>query len=243
MAHAQEPLDAPARNRTGLLSSEDRELMLHSVDGFVPVGEKGDLAQQRILARADQPLIGSMVPAGSWTGQMLQGLKKLQGESLAALIDKVGERLAFERTGTRLYDVILEKFGQFGGFDGGPDARGLQRIRDEEAAHFGMLTEAMKTLGGDPTAITPSANLAALASSGVLAAIADARTSVAQCLEAVLIAELVDDDAWRRLITLAQGLGQEDLARLFEQASQDEERHLVQVRSWVEAHSRLMSGS
>jgi hypothetical protein len=187
--------------------------------------------------------MGTMVPPGSWTGQIRQTLKSLQGESIAALIDKVGERLAFERTGTRLYDVILEKFGQFGSFSGGPNARDLQRIREEEAAHFGLLTEAMKSLGGDPTAVTPSANLAALASSGVLSAIVDARTTVAQCLETVLIAELVDDDAWRRLITLSRALGQDELAESFERASQDEERHLVQVRSWVEAHSRLASGS
>jgi hypothetical protein len=105
-----------------------------------------------------------------------------------------------------------------------------------------MLTEMMKSLGGDPTAITPSANLAAMASSGILAAIVDPRTTLPQCLETVLIAELVDDDAWKRLIVLARGLEQEDLVPAFEQASQEEEQHLTQVRSWVEAYARLASG-
>lgn len=34
----------------------------------------------------------------------------------------------------------------------------LQEIRDEEAAHFAMLSDAIEKLGGDPTTQTPWAD-------------------------------------------------------------------------------------
>jgi hypothetical protein len=37
------------------------------------------------------------------------GLDILKGESPQILLDKLGERLAFERTGARLYDAFITK--------------------------------------------------------------------------------------------------------------------------------------
>jgi hypothetical protein len=37
------------------------------------------------------------------------GMQKLTGKKPEVLIDKLGARLAFERTGTRLYDALLGK--------------------------------------------------------------------------------------------------------------------------------------
>src|SRR5215208_7192398 len=42
---------------------------------------------------------------------------------------------------------------------GGPSREDLQQILDDEFNHFTMLTQTMEQLGGDPTAVTPSANL------------------------------------------------------------------------------------
>lgn len=155
------------------------------------------------------------------------------------LMDKLGERLAFERTGTRLYEAIISKHEAYGGFEGGPSRADLLEILNEEHAHFKQLEATITELGGDPTAVTPSANLAAVASEGVQKVITDARTSLLQSLEAVLIAELVDRDCWSLLCEAARSHGMREFAEFCERAEQTEEEHLSKVRAWVTAGQQL----
>jgi len=88
----------------------------------------------------------------------------------------------------------------------------LQRIRDEELAHFQLLSEAIRTLGGDPTSMTPCADVAAMAASGFMQVLNDPRTTLAQCLNAMLAVELADNAGWELLAGLADEAGQSDLA-------------------------------
>ena len=155
------------------------------------------------------------------------------------LMDKLGERLAFERTGTRLYEAIISKHEAYGGFDGGPSRADLLEILNEEHSHFKQLESTIRELGGDPTAVTPSANLAAVASEGVQKVITDARTSLLQSLEAILIAELVDRDSWSMLCEAVRSHGLRDFAEFCERAEQTEEQHLSKVRAWVMAGQHL----
>jgi hypothetical protein len=94
----------------------------------------------------------------------------------------------------------------------------------------------MERLGADPTAVTPAADVAGVASSGLLGVAADPRTTVHQSLEAVLIAELADNEGWEMLIKLSRDMGQDDMATEFQTALQEEERHLALVRGWVSGH-------
>ena len=110
---------------------------------------------------------------------------------------------------------------------------------NEEHAHFKALEDTVRELGGDPTAITPSANLAAVASEGVQKVITDARTTLLQSLEAVLIAELVDRDSWNMLCEAVRSHGMRDFAEFCERAEQTEEEHLSKVRAWVMAGQQL----
>jgi hypothetical protein len=64
---------------------------------------------------------------------------------------------------------------------------------------------------------------------------ADPRTSVGQCLNALLTAELTDNDGWEMLIKLARGLGHEEVASKFEDALENEQEHLQNVRTWITA--------
>ena len=59
------------------------------------------------VARADN--VGSVPLPGSVRGMVKTALNKLTGVSPEMLIDKLGERLAFERTGVRLYEALLAK--------------------------------------------------------------------------------------------------------------------------------------
>ena len=65
--------------------------------------------------------------------------------------------------------------------------------------------------------------------------VADARTTLTQCLDAILIAELADNDSWIMLVDLAEGLGMNEMGQRFRQALAEEEDHLVRVRSWISA--------
>lgn len=167
--------------------------------------------------------------------------KKIDGAT-AELVDKLGERLAFERTGTRLYDALLSKHDAFGSFDGGPTRAELEEIRREEHDHFLMLKQVIETMGGDPAAVTPSANVAATAGRGLGDVCTDPRTTLLQCLEAILIAELTDNDGWEVLIGLAQRAGQSELVRGFGAALETERDHLAQVRDWVQAGHGIIVG-
>ncbi len=154
-----------------------------------------------------------------------------------------GERLAFERSGTRLYEAILVKFDSEGSWDGGPTGSELRDFYNEERAHFLMLKETIESLGGDPSTITPSADVSGVASEGVVKVVTDPRTSLTESLEALLVAELTDHDGWEMLIHLADGIGEDKLASKFRGALAEEDTHLAKVREWLTKGIELESGS
>jgi hypothetical protein len=223
------------RNRTGVSRAPElAEEMVAAAAEFPPssAGSADDLAAVRgEYARQAEPM-GTMPPAG--VGQLARTAgRALAGAQPVLLLDKLGERAAFERAGTRLYDAVLSKHDAGRNFRGGPSREDLQHVRDEEHQHFLMLGEAIRRLGGDPTVVTPSANLQATASKGLCAVLADPRTDVLQCLEALLTAELVDNDCWPALIELVENAGEENLAARFREARASEQEHLERVRSWL----------
>jgi rubrerythrin len=167
-----------------------------------------------------------------------EGLKEagpVPAEEPTLLMDKLGERLAFERAGARLYEALLSKFDAYGSFPGGPTRDDIAHILDEEMRHFTMLAELIQTMGGDPTELTPSANVQLVASQGVGQVLVDPRTNLIQSLEAIAMAELTDNECWETLAGLARLAGQEDLAERCEDALLTEEEHLEKVRTWLAA--------
>jgi hypothetical protein len=158
----------------------------------------------------------------------------MQGEKLTVFLDLIGERLAFERGGVRLYDALLVKFAAADEHPGGPTLEDLQTIRADELAHFHLLVGLCKELGGDPTAMTPGADIIVNASSGLIKVVADPHTTFDQALKAILTAELVDNDGWELLLQLATQLELVDIAAQLDAAGAVEERHLDRVRRWVE---------
>lgn len=151
------------------------------------------------------------------------------------LIDKLGERIAFERSGVRLYDALLSKYDAYGSWPGGPERAQLEAIRAQEADHFAMLGQSIAEIDGDPTSLTPSANLHGVASAGLRSVLADPRADLRQSLEAVLVAELTDHEGWENLVGLARALAQQELAERCDHALAQEREHLRQVREWLAA--------
>lgn len=229
-------------NQTGMAVASDADAMRETAAQFRPKGKEKEFREMRQQAREGLPPIGTVPPPASLGGVVRDTVRRLTGAQTTVLLDKIGERLAFERTGTRLYETLLEKLDGGASFEGGPTRADLEHIRDEEAAHFHMLHERMLAFDGDPTAITPSANITAVTSMGVVAVVSDARTNLAESLEAILVAELADRDGWLRLIELAEQSGDDDFASDCRKAEQQEQEHLENVRSWLSAYGRVAAG-
>jgi ferritin-like protein len=146
-------------------------------------------------------------------------LQALKGEKATVLVDKLAERLAFERSGTRLYETLIAKCHATGNSGSSATLQKLEHICKEELNHFHMLWECIEKLGADPTVQTPSADIAAVASQGIPKVVLDPRTTFAQCLDAIMTAELIDYEAWERLTELAQGFDQTEMVQQFRQGS------------------------
>jgi rubrerythrin len=148
------------------------------------------------------------------------------------LLDKLGARLQFERTGVRLYEALISKLDAYGGFEGGPSRADLERIRDEEKQHLQLVHTLIRRIGGDPTAMTPSANLQAIASRGVMDVLVDPRTTFRECLETIVIAELADHESWRALVRQASKLDP-NMSLEIARAEETEDQHLEKLRAWL----------
>jgi ferritin-like protein len=225
-------------NRTGSMLKPDDTAALAEITASTPPSSSGDgrgIATMRNAYSTEGLPIGHEPPPPLAPAK---GRGKKGGTRQAMLLDKMGERLAFERSGTRLYEALLAKFDGPGAIsDGrqGIDRSEIEEICAEEHAHFQMLVEAIAELGGDPTALTPSADVAAVASCGLPKVLLDPRTTFKQCLEAILIAELTDNDAWQMLAELAEADGKSELAERFRGALEAEAEHLARVRGWLGA--------
>jgi rubrerythrin len=235
MKRATSPTDV-GMNRTGLaMSPIDGKAVIEGArqDTSSGLTDSGALEAVRLDYARGAPPVGTMPPPAS-VGSAAKALAdKITGKSTLVLLDQLGERLAFERTGARLYDALLVKRAASDAHPGGPSREDLERIRDEEIEHFAMLKEAIEALGGDPTAVTPCADIAAVAGSGWVKALSDPRTTFTEALKVVLQAELTDTDSWLVLADLTARLGHGEIADQFRRALAEEEEHLARVRSWL----------
>ena len=170
---------------------------------------------------------------------MVEGIAEAVMEWIEAneptpLIDKLGERLAYERTSVRLYEALIAKLDATGVHWGGPTRAALEEIRDDEQRHVQLVRDAIEQLGGDYTVRTPSADVTGIAALGWEQVLTDPRTTLAQCLGVLLIAENGDGEGWRLLADIATRLGHDELALRFEAANDVELDHAARVRAWLE---------
>lgn len=230
----EKSVEMSTRNRTGIgMSPMDSQLSIDMAE-HTPPSSAGDETTSHLIENAyirEAEAVGSVPVPGTLTGAAQAVVNKLAGKNPVVFIDKLGERLAFERTGTRLYDYLINKC-EILQADSGISIDTLRRFRKEEALHFKLVAEALESLGADPTAQTPGADVAAVASSGVLQVLSDPRTSVPQSLEAILTAELVDNAGWELLFKMAGAMELHDMEADFRAALLEEEEHLAQIRQW-----------
>lgn len=198
----------------------------------VSEGDSTAIGLNRIRYMKEADPVGTVPMTGTLKGMFASLQEKIMNGD-HTFMDKLGERIAFERTGTRLYEALLSKYQGSEDKAGFPPLETLTQFYQEELSHFRMASALMKKLGGDPTAMTPSANVCGVAAMGWVQVIADPRTTFKQSLEIILQAELVDNACWEVLIELAHDVGLSNYADDFQKALEEEQVHLVTVKQWV----------
>jgi rubrerythrin len=222
-------------NRTGLqVSPVHMKKMMEVTELTQPSSEGDESAASAVRAEyiAEADPVGSMPPPATVKGAVKSGAKMMTGKRPQVFLDKLGERLAFERGGTRLYAALI---GKCEAPHEGPDVVSIDQLKHfqaEEAEHFALVKECIEQLGGDPTSQTPCADVAGVESMGLMQVVTDPKTTINQSLHAILVAELSDNAAWEELIVLAREMGHEEMAGRFEMAATHEQEHLETVRQW-----------
>ncbi|HYX34830.1 MAG TPA: ferritin-like domain-containing protein [Oligoflexus sp.] len=221
-------------NRTGISTSP--LLTKEMLSDMIPPSSQGDsgslLSYREIFLREAEP-IGTVPIPTEIKGMASAAIHALKGERMQVLIDKLSERASFERTGVRLYDLLINKCTERNAAADGISLDQIRAIRDDELHHFRLVAQTMRKLGADPTAMSPSADVHAVMSMGPLKVIADPRTSVQHSFQAILVAELTDNAEWPLLIKLADSMGMKEEVTAFEAAQATELRHLADIRAIV----------
>jgi ferritin-like protein len=200
----------------------------------VSPGDEAGMAQLRESYIAESDGVGSIPPPGTVKGMVSMGVNMLKGDKPQILLDKMAERLAMERTATRLYDALLTKLGGLADGNLSISVEQVASIRGDEARHAVLMKEAIESMGGDPTTQTPCADLAGVEAMGLVQVLNDPRTSVAQSLHAILTAELSDGAGWETLIALADEQSQASMVESFSDALLQERKHLAMIQGWYE---------
>lgn len=237
-------------NKTGVQMSPLQTKAMLSDDKIITRGQPGDetaMAQLRQAYITETEGLGSIPVPGTMKGMASMAVNMVTGNKPQILLDKMAERLAMERTATRLYDALLTKLDALqdgsGAFASSITREQVAGIRGDEARHALLMRDAIASMGGDPTAMTPSADLVGVEAMGLVQVLSDPRTSMAQSLHAILTAELSDGVGWETLIALAHEHGQADMVDGFSDALLQERKHQAMIQTWYEEAVGLDAGS
>lgn len=231
MKPTQEPrrpthVTRPGANHTGITLHPD--LVAEMIEGTHEFGPTSRGGIEQLIAARDRAARDSE-PAAT-----MPPTRHLPAERLPVL-DKLGARLAFERTSVRLYEALIGKLDTYDAFPGGPSRADLELLRDQERDHLLLAEELILDLGGDPTVVTPCANLQAAATRGICEVVVDPRTNVIECLEAIVIAELADHESWDQLGHAVGLIGAPAVEQRVRDAERIEDEHARKVRGWLAA--------
>jgi hypothetical protein len=224
------------KNRTGAARSpQGSKAMQKAAEEAAGEAAGGVEAMDEVRLQFSQAAdpVGTMPPPLTVKGVARSALSAIKGEKPTVFLDKLGERLAFERTGVRLYEALGVKLRASHTHDPSITIEALREIHDDELRHAGILALALEKMGADPTAMTPCADVTGVAASGVVQVLTDPRSTLTQCLNTMLMVELGDNASWELLMDLAAQLGHDDLADQFRVALTEEQRHVALVRGWL----------
>lgn len=152
-------------------------------------------------------------------------LEKLGTTDPEKIIDVLGERLAYERSGVKLYDAILKKVKASRHTQLKKFSKELEEHREHEVEHAEWCAEQIRSLGGDPDQPTERAQLVHVEAKG-LEEVIFGDGPISQAFHALNTAELGDNGGWALLVGLADQLGDEEMKREAQERLKHEEEHL-----------------
>ena len=157
-------------------------------------------------------------------------MKKLAKKNATKVIDLLNERLAFERSGVKLYDTLLRRLRAAED----PALKSLlgqvKEYREEEKEHEEWLEEQIRALGGDAHSPTEHSVLVQAEAEGV-ERVMRRDESIPHDFHALLTAELADNAGWDLLVQIADEFGDSEAKKEFSKRLQEEEKHLLFVRN------------
>jgi bacterioferritin (cytochrome b1) len=156
-------------------------------------------------------------------------MQKLARHNRDKLIDILSERLAFERAGVKLYDVVLAKMRSLKDPVSLRLFAPLQDFREHEKEHEEWLEAQLRTLGATAHEITDLSDLVQRESLGI-ERVVNGDDDVVHLVHALLTAELVDNAGWELLLELADDADDDVARREFRKRLHEEEEHLAELR-------------
>ena len=153
-------------NQSGILASEDGgEKMLENIELTKPPrGDERDLAKMRLEYAKDADPVGTLPGAAAGGHRARADGQARRAPGLRAQRHAPLRRADGQVRGGQVLPAC--------------PAKDLQHIRDEEAMHFALVGAAIQSLGGDPTAQTPSADVAGVEGMGLMQVLNDPKTTV-----------------------------------------------------------------
>ena len=160
-------------------------------------------------------------------------MRKLAGKNVGRVIDLLNERLAFERTGVRIYDRMLLRMRLSEDRDVQRMVDRMQRYRDQEREHEEWLEDQIRGLRADDHVPTEKSVLVLAETQGIERVVhRDPRLD--HDFHALLAAELADTAGWDLLVRIAHEFGDREATREFRQRHREEQEHVLFVRKVVE---------
>ncbi len=146
----------------------------------------------------------------------------------------MAERLALERRTTRIYEALLAKLATISS-TATPAREQIRWFRNEEAAHFEILCEAIESLGGDPLAPLPRGDAIDAQARLLSRVIEDPQTPLARCVELLLDIVAADLAGWDELLALARADGHDALEQRFLLIRHEVAEQVHCLRQWSTA--------
>jgi bacterioferritin (cytochrome b1) len=161
-------------------------------------------------------------------------MRKLSEHNRARVIDLLCERLAFERSGVRLYDRVIAAMQGSADSELHAMQATMEEHRAEEKEHEEWLEAQIRALGGDASAQTEGSRLVSREAAGLEEVAANDAADLQHLMHALLAAEAVDNAGWELLVELAEDVNDRDARREFTRRLHHEREHLAFVRHVME---------
>lgn len=156
-------------------------------------------------------------------------MQKLARHNRDKLIDILSERLACERAGVKLYDVVLSKMKNMTDPVSVRLYAPLEDFRGHEKEHEEWLESQLRTLGATGHEHTDRADLVQRESIGI-ERVVRGDDDVVHLVHALLTAELIDNSGWELLLELADDADDDVARREFRKRLHEEAEHLSALR-------------